>query len=110
GSGQAPSSYGSVKNGTYYWRAKSTDSSSAATSYSGIFSFTTVTDTAPNVPALVSPANGAFSTTATPTLTATFTDPDSGDTGTIDFRLCGNATCTAGGHPIVTFSRPPGNP
>jgi hypothetical protein len=42
--------------------------------------------------------------TATPALTATFTDPDPNDTGTLTFEVCGNATCTAGGDPISTFS------
>ena len=103
GSGQVPSGYGLVDSATYYWRAKSTDSGNAVSSFSSIRSFTTVTDQAPTTPALVGPADGAYSTTATPALTATFTDPDASDTGTITFRICGNATCTAIGDPLATF-------
>ena len=104
GSGQVPGGFGLVENGVYYWRAKATDSSSAVSSFSATFKFTSVTDNAPNTPTLVSPANAAYSTTATPTLTANFTDPDTSDTGQIDFRVCANATCTASGDPIATFS------
>src|SRR5205814_6665879 len=106
GSAAVPAGYGLVDNATYYWRAESTDSASSVSSFSAIRSFTPVTDLAPNVPSLVSPAGGSYSTTATPTLTATFTDPDASDTGTITFRICANATCTAGGDPIATFDSP----
>jgi len=98
-----PSGYGLVDSATYYWRAKSTDSGNSVSSFSSIRSFTTVTDQAPTTPALVGPADGAYSTTATPALTATFSDPDASDTGTITFRICGNATCTAIGDPLATF-------
>ncbi len=63
---------------------------------------------APDTPSTLSPANGAKVTTSTPTLTGNFSDPDPGNTGTIDFRVCGNATCTAGGDPIDSFSSPSG--
>jgi hypothetical protein len=103
-----PAGYGLIDNVTYYWRAKSTDSGSSVSSFSLIWSFTPITDTAPNVPSLISPADGSYSTTATPTLTATFTDPDAADTGTITFHICANVTCTAGGDPILTFASPSG--
>src|SRR5437868_4989572 len=108
GSASVPSGYGLVDNVTYYWRAKSTDSGSSLSSFSSIWSFIPITDSTPDVPSLVGPANGSYSTTATPTLTATFTDPDTTDTGTITFRICANVTCTAGGDPIVTFDSPSG--
>ncbi|HZT45897.1 MAG TPA: SwmB domain-containing protein, partial [Gaiellaceae bacterium] len=62
------------------------------------------TDAAPTTPALVTPANGAQLNSATPSLTATFSDPDPNDTGTVTFQVCSNSTCTAGGDPITTFS------
>ncbi|MHB8651268.1 MAG: SwmB domain-containing protein [Gaiellaceae bacterium] len=104
GSGSVPSGYGLANTITYYWRAKNTDSSSTASSFSAIRSFTVQTDAAPNVPTLVTPLNAAIFNTSTPTLTATFSDPDAPDTGTIGFKICGNATCTAGGDPLSTFS------
>src|SRR4029450_11917237 len=49
---------------------------------------------APIVAAPVSPANGANLGTATPTLRATFSDDDTNNTGTVDFRVCSDAACT----------------
>src|SRR5581483_5445739 len=46
------------------------------------------TDVAPSTPALVSPAAGARVNTTTPALTATFSDPDSNDTGKVTFEVC----------------------
>ena len=34
-------------------------------------------------------------TTHTPTLIATFSDPDAGDTGKITFQLCSNSDCSS---------------
>ncbi|MEX2212119.1 MAG: chitobiase/beta-hexosaminidase C-terminal domain-containing protein [Gaiellaceae bacterium] len=65
----------------------------------------------PNVPVLVAPA--AFSSPATGWVNAlpatnafqaTFDDFNATDTGHINFRICTNVTCTAGGDPIQTFS------
>ncbi len=61
---------------------------------------------APNVAAPVSPANGANLGTATPTLRATFSDDDTNNTGTVDFRVCSDAACTL---PLgAAFSSPSG--
>ena len=54
----------------------------------------TAATTRPSVPALVTPANAAFPNTTTPTLTATFSDPDAANTGTVNFRVCADAACT----------------
>src|SRR5581483_2505955 len=62
------------------------------------------TNASPSTPTLVTPANAAQVNTATPTLTATFSDPDSQDTGKITFQVCSNATCTGGSDPLSTFS------
>jgi hypothetical protein len=42
--------------------------------------------TLPNVPTLVTPADGAA--TGSSALAANFSDPDAGDTGTVDFSVC----------------------
>ena len=61
----------------------------------------TAATTRPSVPALVTPANAAFPNTTTPTLTATFSDPDAADTGNVNFRVCADAACST---VISTFS------
>ncbi len=63
---------------------------------------------APDTPATLSPASGVDVTTATPTLSASFVDPDPGDTGTVDFRVCANSGCTGVGDPLEAFSSPSG--
>jgi hypothetical protein len=45
----------------------------------------------------LSPANGTIDTSATrttPTLSAVYNDPDSGDAGHIDYQVCSNSTCS----------------
>jgi hypothetical protein len=44
--------------------------------------------TLPDTPAPTSPEDGAVMTSTSPTLAATFSDPDASDTGTVDFRIC----------------------
>ncbi len=44
-------------------------------------------NTAPNAPTLVSPSNGSTTNDDTPTLSANYSDPDSGDTGTTNYRI-----------------------
>lgn len=44
-------------------------------------------NTAPNVPTLVSPADASYTTDNTPTLSANYSDPDTGDTGTTSYRI-----------------------
>lgn len=44
--------------------------------------------TLPDTPPLTSPADGAVMTSTSPALAATFSDPDTSDTGTVDFRVC----------------------
>src|SRR5437868_6098909 len=48
----------------------------------------------PSTPTLVSPADGARLSTATPTLTATFLDTDSNDTGKVTFEVCTTSNCS----------------
>src|SRR5207248_2370687 len=49
----------------------------------------------PSTPTLVSPGNGARLNTATPTLSATFNDPDSQDTGKVTFEVCTTSNCSS---------------
>src|SRR5262249_36564613 len=53
------------------------------------------TDLAPSTPGLVSPADGTRLNTSTPTLTATFSDPDATDTGRATFAVCSTSTCSS---------------
>src|SRR6185437_8683569 len=55
----------------------------------------TTADATPTTPALVSPADTARLNTATPTLTATFADPDSQDTGKVTFEVCTTSNCSS---------------
>src|SRR5581483_5207767 len=52
-------------------------------------------DAAPSTPVLVTPANAAQVNTTTPTLTATFSDPDTQDTGKVTFQVCADSGCTS---------------
>jgi adhesin/invasin len=48
----------------------------------------TVTNIAPDLPTLVTPASNGYVNTLQPTLTAHFSDPDTQQKGTINFELC----------------------
>lgn len=65
---------------------------SADTQATGLTSFSDfqlgeASNTAPNVPTLVSPSNGLTINDNTPTLSANYSDPDTGDTGTTNYRI-----------------------
>src|SRR2546421_4042935 len=53
------------------------------------------TNASPSTPTLVSPGNAARLNTATPTLTATFLDPDTQDTGKVTFEVCTTNNCSS---------------
>src|SRR5207302_167663 len=53
------------------------------------------TDASASTPTLVSPGNAARLNTATPTLTATFLDPDTQDTGNVTFEVCSTSNCSS---------------
>jgi hypothetical protein len=92
GSGAAVSwGTGPLADGTYYWRASSLDAAGNQGAWSSVRSF--VLDTVgPAVPTLVGqPAQ----VDANPTLSASFSDPDAGDTGTVSFQICSDSACTA---------------
>src|SRR6185437_13139439 len=48
----------------------------------------------PSTPTLVSPADTARLNSTTPTLTATFLDPDTQDTGKVTFEVCSTSNCS----------------
>ena len=76
---------------SYLVTLKSTDNVGNVGTATVTFSFT-ASNTAPAAPSALSPANAAFFATTTPTLSATFSDPDVADTGTLTFRVCTNGT------------------
>jgi hypothetical protein len=48
----------------------------------------------PGIPSLTGPADASY-LGATPTLSATFSNSDAGDSGTLDFQVCSDSNCTA---------------
>jgi predicted phage tail protein len=81
---------GPLADGTYYWRASSLDAAGNQGAWSSVRSF--VLDTVgPSVPTLV---GLAAQVDASPSLSASFSDPDAGDTGTVSFQVCSDAACT----------------
>ncbi len=80
----------------------------AAATYSAQAVTDNTSDAAPDTVTLNSPSDGAFVDSTTPTLTATFSDPDPNDTGTITFQLCTASDCSAAGDPFSTFDSPTG--
>ena len=68
----------------------------AATATLGNASITNnTTNVSPSTPTLVSPADAARLNSATPTLTATFLDSDSQDTGKVTFEVCSTSNCSS---------------
>src|SRR5262249_51994720 len=53
------------------------------------------TNATPTTPVLVNPANASQLNTATPTLSATFSDPDTQDTGKVTFQVCNDSACSS---------------
>ena len=57
----------------------------------------------PNAPVLVSPTTGSYTSDNTPTLSATYSDADSGDVGTTNYRIASSASdCTSGTGLVAT--------
>ena len=91
GAGVNWTSAGPLADGTYYWRASSLDAAGNQGAWSSVRSFVLDT-TAPAVPTLGSLASQV---SASPSLSASFSDPDAPDTGTISFQVCSDSACTA---------------
>ena len=76
---------------SYHWRACVRDgggSTSAWVAKGASPDFVTASGSPPNAPTLVSPTGGAWVASTTPTLTATFSDPNAGNTGQLEYELC----------------------
>src|SRR5204862_3518610 len=67
----------------------------AGATASGIGVTDNTTNVSPSTPTVVSPADGSRLNTATPTLTATFLDGDSQDTGKVTFEVCSTSNCSS---------------
>ena len=72
----------------------------AAAGSSGVSVTNNTADAAPSTPALVAPSDSSFTNSATPTLSATFSDPDPNDAGKVTFQVCNDSGCSS---PIGTF-------
>jgi uncharacterized delta-60 repeat protein len=90
-----------LPDGTYMWRVQSEDRYGRV---SGFTTYRTIVVSSNALPStvLVAPADGASTSDDTPDLTATFSDPDGADTGTISFQVCKVATCTDAADPVAT--------
>src|SRR5205823_3854264 len=73
--------------------ALATGNPAATASGSGVTN--NAANVSPSTPTLVSPADTTRLNTATPTLTATFSDPDSQDTGKVTFEVCSTSNCSS---------------
>ncbi len=82
---------GPLADGTYYWQASAQDVALNQGAWSAVQSFV-VDTTAPAVPTL---GSVAAKVNSGPTLSATFSDPDVPDTGSIDFQVCSDSACTS---------------
>src|SRR5205823_5449289 len=89
-SGTSPWTPSSVADGTYYWRARAQDTAGNQSGWSATSQFTLDT----TLPTATLGAVAAR-TNVTPQLSATFSDPDGSDTGTLSFQLCSDAPCAS---------------
>jgi large repetitive protein len=80
-----------LTDGAYYWRVQAQDSAGNQSDWSATSGFT-VDTVAPNVPSSLSPATAAR--VATSQLTATFSDVDPADSGTLSYQLCSDTMCS----------------
>lgn len=93
----------------YHWRVRNEDRQGRVSTWS---SYRTVQvsagNTAPSTPIHATPANGSTLADTTPTLSATFSDPDAGDTGTLTYEVCtvgmaaGQSCAAAGGSVLAS--------
>jgi hypothetical protein len=91
GAGVTWTAAGPLTDGTYYWRASAQDVAGNQGAWSVVHSFVLDT-TLPAVPTLGSVAAKVKSG---PTLSATFSDPDAPDTGSVSFQVCSDSACTS---------------
>jgi hypothetical protein len=90
--GTATATPAPLPDGTYHWQARAADRAGNQSGWSATRSFQ-IDSSAPTVPGLVEPADGAWLNTAT--LRATFSKPAFAGTGTLEFRICTDGACLA---------------
>lgn len=83
----------SLVQGTHSVRVRYADEGLRWSAWSTCVSFS-VDATAPSAPTPTSPSSAAYVST-TPSLTATYLDTGGAVSGTVDFQLCSDASCTA---------------
>ena len=93
--------YSDINNSNFGVALSVYEAGSSAARTASVDSFTiTITytsDVAPNAPTRVSPGDGSSTNDNTPTLSAHYSDPDAGDTGTTNYRIAtSQANCLAG--------------
>jgi large repetitive protein len=81
---------GALPDGTYHWQARATDAAGNQSGWSATHSFQLDTSV-PAVPAIVSPADGAWVPRIQ--LEGTFSKPSFAGTGQLEFRVCSDAMC-----------------
>jgi hypothetical protein len=79
-----------LPDGTYHWQVRAQDLAGNQSGWSATRSFR-IDSSAPTVPALVSPEDGAWLRQAD--LQAVFSKPAFAGTGTIEFRVCSDGAC-----------------
>jgi hypothetical protein len=79
-----------LADGTYHWQARARDAASNQSGWSATRSFQLDTS-APTVPAIDSPADGAWVHRIE--LEATFSKPSFAGTGTLEFKICSDGLC-----------------
>lgn len=86
----------------YQWYF-TTDNGDAVTP-SEIYEFDVDANATPSVPTLVSPVNASSTDDTTPTLSALYSDSNTGDTGTVEYRISNidASDCTSGGAGVVS--------
>ncbi|HTZ05527.1 MAG TPA: SwmB domain-containing protein, partial [Gaiellaceae bacterium] len=90
-----PAQYLDVVTVAYSGTALRDPAGNQAATYSAQAVTNLTPDAPPATPALVSPADGVFTSVTTPTLSATFSDPDTLDTGKVTFEVCSTSNCSA---------------
>jgi len=81
---------GALADGTYHWQARATDAAGNQSGWSATRSFQLDTS-APTVPAIDSPGDGAWMSRIA--LKATFSKPSFAGTGELEFRVCSDGMC-----------------
>jgi hypothetical protein len=96
-----------LANGVFYWQTRAQDSAGNQSAWTGTRELVYDTNT-PDVPALLSPDDGAWVSQVK--LTALFSEPFFGATGWIEYRICSDSLCLALGATGMTGTVANGSP